>query len=298
MMNVVQLRAFVAVVEHGSFSEAARIMGLSQPAVTMQIQGLEADLGVTLLERRYRKVELTESGRALLPYARTVLAEMEAARDEIERLSDQVGGHLRITASTTPGQYVLPRLLGAFLRQHPDASVSLRVHDTAEVVEAVESGDAHIGMTGAVVQGARVEYEPLGSDKLLLVCPPDSHLLKGGPISMDDVAEEPFIVREPGSGTRMIFEDTLRAGGIEPQDLRVVLELGTSEAIVSAVEGGMGVGVVSSWMADKALKLGTIAQAPVPDFPVVRPFYCVTPRGMLRKSADALREYLREALGE
>jgi DNA-binding transcriptional LysR family regulator len=297
MMNVTQLRAFVAVVEHGSFSEAARMMGLSQPAVTMQIQGLESDLGVTLLERRYRKVELTEAGRALLPYARTVLAEMEAARDEIERLSDAVGGHLRLMASTTPGQYVLPRLLGSFLRKHSDATVSLRVHDTAEVVEAVESGEAHLGMTGAVVQGARVEYEPMGSDKLLLVCPPDSHLLKGGPLSMDDIAEEPFIVREPGSGTRMIFEDTLRAGGIEPQDLRVVLELGTSEAIVSAVEGGMGVGVVSSWMAEKALKLGTIAEAPVPDFPVERSFYCVTPRGMLRKAAEALREHLRETLG-
>src|SRR5450756_423525 len=99
-MNITQLRAFVTVVEAGSFSEAARQMGLSQPAVTMQIQGLETDLGVTLMERRYRKVDLTEAGRSLLPYARRVLAELDSAREEIDRLSDTVGGHLELAVST------------------------------------------------------------------------------------------------------------------------------------------------------------------------------------------------------
>ena len=148
-MNINQLRAFIAVVDHGSFSEAARAMGLSQPAVTMQIQGLESDLGATLLERRYRKVELTEAGRALLPFARRVMAELDEARTEIERLSDTVGGHLELAVSTTPGQYILPRLLGSFLRAYPEVSVSLRVYDSADVVARVESGEAHLGMTGA-----------------------------------------------------------------------------------------------------------------------------------------------------
>jgi len=296
MMNVTQLRAFVAVVEHGSFSEAARVMGLSQPAVTMQIQGLESDLGVTLLERHYRRIEMTEAGRALLPYARVVLGEMEAAREEIERLADQVGGHLNIAASTTPGQYVLPKLFGSFLRVHPEASVSLRVYDTADVVDLVESGEAQIGMTGAEVPGMRAVFEQMGTDSLVLVCPPDSHLLNRTELTLGDVAEEPFIMRESGSGTRMVFEETLRSAGIDPADLRVVIELGTSEAIVSAVEGGMGVGVVSSWMADKALKLGTIATVPVPDFPVERPFYAVTPRGQLKRAAEALLDHLRDSL--
>jgi DNA-binding transcriptional LysR family regulator len=296
MMNVTQLRAFVAVVEHGSFSEAARVMGLSQPAVTMQIQALESDLGVTLLERHYRRIEMTEAGRALLPYARVVMGQMEAAREEIERIADQVGGHLTIAASTTPGQYVLPKLLGSFLRGHPDAGVSLRVADTTEVVDLVESGEAQIGMTGAEVPGTRAVFEAMGRDRLVLVCPPDSHLLKEEDLSLADVAEEPFIMREAGSGTRMVFEDTLRAGGIDPADLRVVIDLGTSEAILSAVEGGMGVGVVSDWVAGKALQLGTIAVVPVPDFPVERPFYAVTPRGQLRRAAEALLDHLRDSL--
>jgi DNA-binding transcriptional LysR family regulator len=295
-MNITQLRAFVAVVEHGSFSEAARVMGLSQPAVTMQIQGLESDVSATLLERRYRKVDLTEAGRALLPYARKVLAEIEEARQELERLSDTVTGHLNLAVSTTPGQYILPRLLGAYLRRYPEVSVSLRIHDSAEVVEKVESGDAHLGMTGARISGAKVEYEEMGVDRLLMICVPDSPLLGRGRLALADVAGEPFIERESGSGTRMVFEEALRAGGVEPGDLDVVMELGTSEAIVNAVEGGMGIGVVSHWMADKALALGTVAQLDVMDFPVERPLFAVLPRGTMSRAAAALVEHLREAL--
>jgi DNA-binding transcriptional LysR family regulator len=295
-MNINQLRAFVAVVDHGSFSEAARATGLSQPAVTMQIQGLESDLGATLLERRYRKVELTEAGRALLPIARRVMGELDEARVEIERLSDTVGGHLELAVSTTPGQYILPRLLGSFLRTYPEVSVSLRVYDSADVVERVESGEAQLGMTGARIAGAKVEYEEMGTDRLLMICPVDSPLAGRSTVPLAEVAEHPFIVREIGSGTRMVFEQALRDGGVDPSELNVVMELGTSEAIVNAVEGGMGVGVVSHWMADKALALATVARVPAPGFPVERPFYAVLPRGVHSRAAAALAEHLRREL--
>jgi DNA-binding transcriptional LysR family regulator len=295
-MNINQVRAFVAVVDNGSFSEAARATGLSQPAVTMQIQGLESDLGATLLERRYRKVDLTEAGRALLPFARRVLAELDDARVEIQRLSDMVGGHLELAVSTTPGQYILPRLLGSFLRTYPEVSVSLRVYDSADVVARVEAGEAHLGMTGARIPGVKVEYEEMGTDRLLMVCAPDSALAERSEVPLSDVAEHPFIMRESGSGTRIVFERALREGGIEPGDLNVVMELGTSEAIVNAVEGGMGVGVVSHWMADKALALGTVAQVAAPGFPVARPFYAVSPRGVRSRAAGALADHLRAEL--
>jgi len=295
-MNINQVRAFIAVVDHGSFSEAARATGLSQPAVTMQIQGLESDLGATLLERRYRKVELTEAGRALLPFARRVMAELDEARTEIERLSDSVGGHLELAVSTTPGQYILPRLLGSFLRTYPEVSVSLRVYDSADVVARVEAGEAQLGMTGARIPGARVEYEEMGTDRLLMICPPDDPMAGRASVPLAEVAEHPFIVRESGSGTRMVFEQALRDGGSDPSELNVVMELGTSEAIVNAVEGGMGVGVVSHWMADKALSLGTVAQVVAPGFPVSRPFYAVSPRGARSRAAAALVDHLRREL--
>lgn len=296
-MNISQIRAFVAIVEHGSFSEAARAMGLSQPSVTMQIQALEADLGATVLERRYRKVELTEAGRVLLPHARRVLGQLDSARDEIGNLSNTVGGHLDLAVSTTPGQYVLPRLLGSFLKEYPDVSVSLRVYDTSEVVARVESGEAHFGMTGARIPGAKVEFEKMGVDLLLMVCSPDSPLAGRVGLTLGEIAEQPFIAREQGSGTRIVFEEALQAGGIDPADLRVIMELGTGEAIVNAVEGGMGVGVVSHWMADKALTLGTVAQVDAPFFPVGRPLFAVYPRGARARAADALLAHLRVAIG-
>jgi DNA-binding transcriptional LysR family regulator len=295
-MNIQQLRTFVAVVEHGSFSEAARGLGITQPAVTMQIQSLESELGVTLLDRRYRRVDLTEAGSALLPYARRVLQELEEARTEIETMAGRVTGHLDIAASTTPGQYVLPRLLGSFLKQYPEVSVSLSVYDTAEVIERVEAGEAHIGMTGAEIPGARVLQEELGRDDLVMVCPPDHPFAKKVGLVMEALTEESFVMREPGSGTRMVAEEEMRHHGVDPQELDVVLELGTNEAVLSAVEGGLGIGIVSSWVAAKALKLGTVAQIDVGGFPLRRPLFLVMPRTTPTRAADALADFLRQRL--
>lgn len=295
-MNVAQLRTFVTVVDHASFSEAARILGVSQPAVTMQIQALEADTGATLLDRGYRKVGLTEAGRVLLPYARRVLSELDEARQSIEALSTVVSGRLMLAASTTPGQYVLPRLLGGFLKHYPEVGVTLHVHDTAEVVREVESGDADLGMIGAEIHGARVHYEELGGDELVFICPPDHPVAARPRVLFGELTDEPFIVREAGSGTRMVAEDIARRNGVDPAELKVVMELGTNEAVLSAVEGGMGLGIVSAWVAQKALELGTVARVPEPSFPVRRPLFMVLPRRTLGRAAEALETYLREKL--
>lgn len=295
-MNISQLTTFVAVVDHGSFSEAARVLSISQPAVTMQIQALEADIDATLLDRGYRRVSLTEAGHVLLPYARKVIAELEQARQSIDLLSDVVSGRLTIAASTTPGAYLLPRVLGSFLHLNAEVGVTLRVYDSAEVVEHVESGEADLGMTGAEVHGARVLYERLGTDRLALICPARHELASQEQVTFAQVAEEPFIVREGGSGTRMAAEAAIRKSGVDPIDLNVVMELGTNEAIVSAVEGGMGLGIVSTQVADKALQLGTVALVHGAGFPVERPLFLVLPRRTLNRAAEALANHLRNAL--
>jgi DNA-binding transcriptional LysR family regulator len=295
-VNVSQLRTFLAVVDHGSFSEAGRVLGVSQPAVTMQIQALEADVGATLLDRAYRKVDLTEAGRTLLPYARQVIEEIEEARTALDQLSGIVSGRLSVGASTTPGQYVLPRVLGGFLREYPEVGVSLRVHDTSEVIAAVESGEADLGMTGAEVHGARVHYERLGSDDLLMICPAGHRFASRSNVTFAQLTDEPFIVREEGSGTRMAAEDVIRHAGVDPGELKVVMELGTNEAIVSAVEGGMGIGVVSAQVAAKAIELGTVATIDGAGFPVARPLFLVLPRRTLTRASEAFANYLRGVL--
>lgn len=294
-MNIAQVRTFLSVVEHGSFSAAARAMSLSQPAVTMQLQSLEADVGATLLDRKYRKVELTEAGKALLPFARKMIEDVEAAREEIARLSESVTGRLRLAASTTPGQYVLPGLLGQFLAGHNMVTISLRVMDTSEVVEAVESGEADLGVTGAEIRGAKVSHERLGTDELVLICSPTHRFTVNAPVDLTEVVSEPFVMREEGSGTRLVMESELALADIEPGDIHVITELGTGEAIVNAVEGGLGVAVVSSWVAAKALKLGTVHRIDIAPFPVRRPFYVVSPRGTMTRAARAFLEHLQEA---
>jgi len=295
-VNISQLRTFLMVVEHGSFSAAARTMHVSQPAITMQVQALETDLGATLLDRQYRRVEATEAGQALIPFAERVPHDVETARNEIEALSDKVTGRLQLAASTTPGQYVLPRLLGSFLALNPEVTVSLSVADTTQVVESVESGEASLGMTGAEVKGAKAHFEEMGSDDLVLIAPPDHALVATPDVAIARVVEDPFIMREPGSGTRLVTEDMLRSAGIDPGDLNVVMELGTSEAIVSAVEGGLGLAVVSTYVAEKAIELGTVARVDCGHFPVSRPFFAVISRGTPTRAADAFVEHLREHL--
>ena len=296
-MNISQLRTFLMVVDHGSFSAAARVMHVSQPAVTMQIQALEADLDATLLDRQYRRVELTEAGRALLPAARSIIADMEKARESIASLSGTVGGRLQLAASTTPGQYLLPRLLGPFLRDNSEVTASLAVMDSAAVVEAVETGEADFGMTGAEIRGAKVHFEPMGTDDLVMICPPDHPLLRQSSVEISQVVEHPFILREEGSGTRQVTGDVLRSAGIDPGDLNLVMELGTGEAIVSAVEGGLGIAVVSYFVAQKAIELGTVARVESGHFPRSRPLFAVITRGTPTRAADAFVKHLRERLG-
>jgi len=294
-MNISQLRTFVTVVERGSFSGAARLMGISQPAVTMQIQALEAAMGATLLDRRYRRVDLTEAGRTLLPYARRVLGEVERARDDIAALSGSVSGRLCIAASTTPGVYLIPRLLGRFLAKNPEVRVTITIHDTAQVAEAVQSGSADLGVTGAKVKGSRAVFTEIGSDELVVICPPESPLASLENASLPDLAEADWIMRERGSGTRQIAEQLLAQAGVDPEELRVIVELGTGEALVSAVEGGLGVAMLSRQVAQKALALGTVARVDLGGQALVRPFYLLLSKGTPARAAQAFADYLAQA---
>lgn len=291
-MNTQQLRTFLMVVDRGSFSDAARALGISQPAVTMQIQALETSVGATLLDRRYRKVDLTEAGRTLLPHARKVLEQIETAHDQIAALSGTVTGRLTIAASTTPGVYLIPRLLGAFTAENPEVGVTIEVHDTAAVVEAVETGRAHIGITGAAVRGARVTFEEFATDELLLICPPGHRLAAMHSVALADLADEAWVLRESGSGTRQMAERLVADHGLDPEELRVAVELGTGEAIVSAVEGGLGISILSRRVAAKALELGTVAQVDAIGLPSTRPLYVIMPKGTPTRAATAFQEHL------
>ncbi|MDR3686451.1 MAG: LysR family transcriptional regulator [Coriobacteriia bacterium] len=295
-MNVTQLRAFVSVVDLGSFSEAARQSGISQPAVTMQIKALEGDVGATLLDRRYHRVELTEAGEALLPYARSVLAELVRAREDISALSDTITGRLTIAASTTPGDYVIPRVLGDFLKLHPQVQVEISVQDTAEAVAAVAGGRADFGVCGAIDTLAKAEFEELGCDELYVICSPSSPLAGRKAVPFAELAEADWVTREPGSGTGQVARAALEQHGVDPDELRVLVELGSGEAIVNAVEGGLGIAMVSHYVADKALAQGSICRVDVAAPAVTRSFFAVMPKVTQTRAAIAFHAHLRHAI--
>ena len=291
-MNIQQLKTFVTVMDSGSFSAASRELDISQPAVTMQIKALESELGTPLLERRYRRIELTEAGKLLLPVALRVLRDLQTVRDELAALDGQVTGHLVVAASTTPGVYVIPRLLAGFLAEHPRVQLTLLVADSAEVVRQIAEGEAGLGVTGAEVKGGRAQFEQIGGDELVVITAPGS-LLVGTHLSIEGLAENTFVTRERGSGTRQAAEALLSEHGVDVASLHIALELGTGEAVVSAVEGGLGVAIVSRLVAQRAIALGSVAELDVVGFPAVRPFYAVTPKGGPSQSSRAFLEYLR-----
>jgi len=295
-MNVTQLRAFVSVVDLGSFSAAARQAGVSQPAVTMQIKALESDLGATLLERRYHRVELTEAGHALLPHARSVLEDLTNARDDISALSNTVTGRLTIVASTTPGDFIIPRVLGSFLKEHSQVQVEIAVRDSADAVAAVEEGYADLGVCGAESESNKVVFEEVGCDEIIVIACPSHELTSRVAVPYADLVVQDWVVREPGSGTGRMARHALAERRIDSEELRVMVELGSADAVVSAVEGGLGIAMVSSCAAEKALALGTVVRIDMAGDPIVRSFFTALPKSTATRAAAAFAQHLHETV--
>jgi DNA-binding transcriptional LysR family regulator len=297
-MNFSQLRTFVTVVDKGSFSEAARTLGISQPAVTMQMQALEADIGVTLLDRRYRGVDLTEAGMALVSHARRLLDGVEEARHEIAALSGTVTGRLTIAASTTPGDYIVPRLLGGFLAKYPEVRASLAVNDSEQVIRCVEEGTADVGLSGIADDNARAVFQEVARDEIVAICPPEWPLARAEHVTFAQLADVSWVARELGSGTGRVAERALLANGIDPQELRMLARLGTGEAIVCAVEGGLGIAMVSRFVAEKALALGTVVELAVEGMPIRRPLFAVLPKGTPTSAASAFVDHVSQSMDD
>ena len=295
-MNSQQLKTFITVIESGSFSQAARILGVSQPAVTMQVQNMELDIGESLLDRRYRRVELTEAGKVLVPYAREMLKEAERARADIAALSGEVTGDLNVALSTTPGDYIVPSLLGDFLAQYPQVNVRLTVASTDDTLEHIEKRNADVGMIGALAKSNHVNFLKKGSDDLVIVASPQKAATIKQPCRLKDLAHERWVARSEDSGTQQVCKRLFQEEKLSYDELDVAIHLGTGEAVVNAVEGGLGIAIVSRYVAAKSLELKTLALIDCVGFPYERPFYLVTPKRTLSRAAQAFVEFVSAKL--
>lgn len=294
-MNINQLRAFVTIVEKGTFSAAARTLGISQPAVSLQIQALEEFLGVDLLDRKTKKVQLTEAGKLFYPTALQIVTKVDNAQHQLEELGDQVKGRLTVGGSTIPGEYVLPKLLGRFKKEYPDVAITLKIADTEEITDQIVSGELQVGLIGAKPTVGQLSARPFLNDELVFIVPKGHEFTSKRSISFNDLRKADFIMREHGSGTRQTIENHLFKQGLTLEDLNAVMELGSTEAVINAVSAGLGVSIVSKWAAERSLKLGEISIVKLPGPALVRDLYLVAGKHAPTRSMQAFLSFV-EAL--
>jgi len=284
------LRAFYQVARLGSFSRAADVLHRSQPAVSRQIQGLEAALGFPVFAGRRPRVALNEAGRTLYAYAERILRLCGEAVQTMEELRSLDRGRVRLAASTTPGGYVLPVLLARFARRHPGIEVHLTVAPSAEVARRVATGEADIAVLSEGMAGPEFFVQPFVADELLLVAAP-AHRLAGREASADQFATETLLLREEGSGSRRAVEAHLDRAGLH---IGRRLTLGCSEAIKRAVAAGMGLGFLSRFVVADELARGALAV--LSGQSVARVLHLAVPReARMSPAAAALRAFLQQA---
>jgi DNA-binding transcriptional LysR family regulator len=296
-MDTRQLAAFCAVVERRSFSQAAERLGVTQPAVSLQVRALEKRLATQLLDRSGRRVEPTEAGLRLYRGAQRLLAlEEQLVAEVAQEAGDELAGKLELGASTGPGGIVLSQLLCQFGVRHPDLHVTLWVFDTQTIVERVAARELELGVVGAARRHRGVGFEPLFRDPVVLVCPP-GHRFAGKTIGIDALREEGLIAMQEGAGVRQLLEDELRKGGLRLRDLGVRLELGLQESVLSAVRPGYGVTFISRRSVETDLAAGTLAEARVEGLALERDVFLVRATGRAEsRSAGAFVAFARERL--
>ncbi|MBA3331612.1 MAG: LysR family transcriptional regulator [Actinobacteria bacterium] len=296
-MDTRQLAAFCAVVERKSFSQAAERLGVSQPAVSLQIRSLEQRLGRQLLDRSGRRVEPTEAGLRLYRGAQRLLALEEQVLEQVSGEHDgTLAGRLELGASSGPGETVLPLLLCEFQREHAAVSVALSVSDTHTVVELVARRELELGVVGAARRHRSVVFEPFFRDEVVLACPP-GHRFAGRTVTLAELRSEPLIVMQEGAGVRQVIEDELRGAGLRLRDLDVRLELGLQESVRSAVRAGYGPTFISRSAIEADLAAGTIVSARVEGLDPAREISLVRGAGRAAtRLAQAFVDFARERL--
>lgn len=296
-MDTKQLAAFCAVVERKSFSQAAERLGVTQPAVSLQVRSLEKRLGRKLLDRSGRRVEPTEAGLALYRGAQRMLALENQLIDELDAgEGGELGGTLEVGASTGPGSTVVPVLLCEFQRENSGVAVSLSISDTQSVVDRVAERELELGVVGAARRHRGVVFEPFFRDEVVLACPP-GHRFAGRSVSLEELREEPLIVMQEGAGVRQVIEDELRRAGTRLRDLEPRLELGLQESVKSAVAAGHGVTFISRTAIEADLAAGTLETARVKGVEPSREISLVRSAGRSpTRAAEAFLEFARARL--
>lgn len=292
-MNIAFLETLCRVVERGSFSAAARELRISQPAVSMQIASLEEYFGAKLLYRTGRSVALTPAGKHVYALAQQVTRHIDATKRLVSNELNEVKGELRLMASSTPGEYLLPQVLAEFMLKYPQVFVQVEVGNSHKALDRLLSSDIHMAIIGREVRNEPVSALKVAADEIVLIAPPTRPL--ASEIAPEELLTLPLIRRLPGSGTRDTVESALAEIGLEAADLRSVCELGSTAAVVEAVEHGIGAAFVSRLAAEKSIALGSTRLVTLRGVSMKRDLYLVAREGGMRTVAEnALWQFIQE----
>lgn len=288
-----QLKVFESVARHLNYTRAAEELFLTQPAVSMQVKQLEEHLGVALFEQLGKRIHLTEAGREVHTYTRTITQQLDELEAVLNRIKGLSGGKLRVSVAST-ANYFIPTLLGTFSRRYPDVTVSLDVTNRETLLRQLAENSVDMVIMGQPPSELDVEAKIFMDNPLVIVAPPDHPLAHAKKIPLKRLQEEVFLVREPGSGTRIAME---RFFAERDMHLKTGMEVGSNEAIKQSVQAGLGLGLLSRATIEQELTLKRLVTLDVAEFPIMRHWYVVHRRGKrLSAAAEAFNQFmLKEA---
>jgi DNA-binding transcriptional LysR family regulator len=271
-MNIKKLEAFIMVVEKRSFSEAAAALKSSQPAVSLKIKSLEEDLGLELLDRSSSSLQPTAAGQLVYHAAREITQRWRRLEDDLNGFQDTLTGTLTIGASTIPGTYLVPTWIKKFRGVYPKVDVKIEIGDSKEVLEKLQNHQVDIGFIGLQHFSPKISSRPIASDSLVLITPNNHPMAQLQDQDFSQIKQYDFVLREEGSGTRKEMEDYLNNHGVNVSDLKTVVSIGSTEAVIAAVEAELGISFISKLAALPAVRANRVQMIDIFE-PYERNFY-------------------------
>ena len=274
------LETFCRVAELKSFTKAAEDLCLTQPTVSGHILSLEQSLSLRLFDRNGRTVRLTKAGEVFLRYASQIISSRRDLFNALSEFSEGIRGELSLGASTIPGEYLLPKLMARFKKENPHGILSLKVADTKEIVQYVLEGAIEFGIIGAKLAIPSLHFDRYEEDEIIIVAPPGHPLANKKKIGFERLMQEPWIIREAGSGTQMAVEKTLERAGKNLKQLNIVMKMGSTSSLKEGVKSGLGLAFISQKAVGDELEYGLLSRIRAEEIePISRQFYIVYPRG-------------------
>ena len=275
-MDLWQLNIFCKVVELKGFSKAGNAIHLSQPTISSHIKDLENHFECQLIDRLGKKAVPTKAGELLYHYARKLIALRDETQAAMAEFHGRIKGRLVIGGSTIPGGYILPKCIGAFTTVYPEVTISLIIGDTDQIIQDVLSGSPEFGIVGAKTSNKNICQEKLIEDEMRLIVTGDHKWADKKHINPDLMFKEPFIVRERGSGTLKSIKLSLKEKGYASENLNIVAEMGSTEAVIQGIKSNVGVSILSTIAVAEELKAGTLKALTINELNLKRSFYLIT----------------------